>query len=403
VAVLAAALLLVACGSGGSQPHQPPDAALTIYTSLPRAGLSARRADVVAAGERLALTDAGGRAGGRRVRLVELDSSAPGADTWDPGTVDANARRAADDASAVAYIGELDYGASAISVPVTNGAGLLQVSPGDGLTTLTVRDPGVPAEGPARYYPRGLRTFARLVPPDYLQARALVAWARERGAKSIAILREDRLFGRELATEVQASALAARIPVLLIAESRHGQTDYADVARQLATRPADAVIYTGLGGPSTNRALTAVHAALPKAQLYGSSGLAAGGIDVRGATVLSIDSALPADRYGGAAKDVLRRLTAQRGAPTGVEALYGYEAMRLVLRALDSAGKESDERSAVSRAAMRPATQSSPIGSYSLTSSGDVTPVRFGSYRDSSGHRDFLGVRDPNGPLAPGG
>ena len=168
-AALALAALLPGCGSK-DRGGRHPDGSLTIYSSLPRAGLSARNADAVAAGERLALADAGGRAGGRRVRLVELDSSAPGADTWDPGTVDANARRAADDPTAIAYIGELDFGASAISLPITNSAGLLQVSPADGLTTLTVRDPGLHAEGPERYYPHDRRTFIRLVPADYLQA-----------------------------------------------------------------------------------------------------------------------------------------------------------------------------------------------------------------------------------------
>src|SRR2546421_10064636 len=57
--------LLAACGSD-KRPRASREAALTVYTSLPRGGLSSRRADVVAAGERLALTDAGGRAGGRR-------------------------------------------------------------------------------------------------------------------------------------------------------------------------------------------------------------------------------------------------------------------------------------------------------------------------------------------------
>src|SRR6184192_654225 len=112
VALALAAILVAGCGGGGgATTGRIRERAFTVYTSLPREGLSARRADAVAAGERLALADAGGRVGGHRVRLVELDSSAAGADTWDPGAVEANARRAADDPSASAYIGELDFGA----------------------------------------------------------------------------------------------------------------------------------------------------------------------------------------------------------------------------------------------------------------------------------------------------
>jgi len=393
------AATLAACGSGEVTSGRGARA-LTIYTSLPREGLPSRQADAVAAGERQALADAGGRAGGRRVRLVELDSSAPGADTWDPGTVDANARRAASDPTAIAYIGELDFGASAISVPVTNAAGLLQVSPADGLTTLTVYDPGLPAEGPERYYPRRRRTFVRLVPADYLQARTLVAWARAGGAHSLAIVRDDRLSGRALADEAGAAAGRARMAVTTVVEARHGQADYSDVARGLVAHPAGAVIYTGLGGPSATAALTAIHAALPRARLYGSSGLSAGGVDVRGAAVLRTSPVLPADRYSPPARRVMSLLQAERGAPTSAEALYGYEAMRLVLRALDAAGEDSDERGAVVAQALRPRTVSLLIGSYSLTRTGDVAPARFGAYRQVGPRAELRGVRGPGGALA---
>lgn len=399
-AIVAVTALAAGCGSNDSGARNG-DSALTIYTSLPHSGLSGRSADAVADGERLALDDARGRAGGRRVRLVELDSSAPGADTWDPGTVDANARRAANDATAVAYIGELDYGGSAISLPDTNDAGLLQVAPTDGYTTLTVPDPGLHAEGPERYYPRDRRTFIRLVPADYLQARTLVAWAHDDGVHSIAIVREDRLFGRALADEAGAAAAGAHMRVTTIAEARHGQPDYSDVARELTAHPADAVIYTGLGGPSADGALAAVHQALPRARLYGTSGLAAGGVNLDGVTVERTDPALPADRYGPAARRVLARLRAARGAPTSAEALYGYQAMQIVLSALDAAGDDSDDRAAVVRAAMRPRVLPPTLGEWSLVRTGDVTPARFGAYRQVGRRTEFLGLRGPDGPISP--
>src|SRR4051794_19639365 len=64
---VAAVLGLAACGSD-HHPRAGRSGALTVYSSLPRAGLSARAAAAVSDGERLALADAGGRAGGRRVR-----------------------------------------------------------------------------------------------------------------------------------------------------------------------------------------------------------------------------------------------------------------------------------------------------------------------------------------------
>src|SRR4051812_19850040 len=168
--VLAVVALLAGCGSGRKDNDLARGSTLTIYTSLPLHGVSAAAGRAVAAAERMALSDAGARAGGRRLRLVVLDNADPTKGvTWDPASVERNAKRAAKDPTTIAYIGELDFGGSAVSVPVTNGKGILQVSPGDGLTSLTQIQPGGFKTSPARYYPRGARTFVRLVPNDLRQ------------------------------------------------------------------------------------------------------------------------------------------------------------------------------------------------------------------------------------------
>src|SRR3954447_23929143 len=128
------ALALTACGAK-HEPARVHGDTLTVYASIPRQGPTARMADAVADGARLALADARGHAGGKRVRLVELDSSRPEGETWDPSVVQEKANRAAADSTAIAYIGELDEGASAISVPVTNDRSILQVAPLDGFTS----------------------------------------------------------------------------------------------------------------------------------------------------------------------------------------------------------------------------------------------------------------------------
>src|SRR3954471_15364043 len=193
--------------AGGGTTESAPDGPLTVYLSVPGHGIDAGAAGAVASGARLALQDAHGRAGDRELRLVQVDDSKPEGPTWDPAVVEANAARAAKDPTAIAYIGELDKGGSAISIPVTNDAGILQVSPLDGLTTLTRQQPGAaPGTGPARYYVNGVRTFLRLVPRDALQAEELVDWTREQGGQRIAIVQDDQVFGRALAQQVAVAA-----------------------------------------------------------------------------------------------------------------------------------------------------------------------------------------------------
>src|SRR4051812_18395734 len=210
-----AAVMLAGC-SGGHEAtsRRTPDGPLTVYLSAPRHGVESRAGEAVAAGARQALADAHGRVAGRQIRLTQLDAAMPQSSNWDPAAVEANAKRAADDPTTIAYIGELDEGGSAVSVPVTNKAGVLQVSPLDGLTTLTREQPGAPpGTGPARYYPNGKRTFLRLVPIGFAQAAALVALVRDRGVRRLAVVEDEEGVGRVLAQQVATAAARANISV----------------------------------------------------------------------------------------------------------------------------------------------------------------------------------------------
>lgn len=389
------ALVASGCGGSGAKDAPGPGGALTVYVSVPRHGTDAAAGAAVLAGARQALTDANGRAGSRKVRLAALDDSLPAGPTWDPVTVEKNANAAAADRSAIAYIGELDHGGSAVSVPVTNDAGILQVSPGDGLTTLTREQPGAPiGTGPARYYPSGTRNFMRLVPTDGLQAGELVRWAREQGARRLAVVQDDEVFGRALAQQVVTAAERERLPVTGLLEPRDDPAGFPDFARKVAQQRPDAVVYTGLGDATSGQLLAAIEAALPGVRLFGSSALAdaeptpPGLPDVRVLTPL-----LPPSGYGPRARRLLARIAPRPTGTTGAEALYGYEAMRVVLDAIAAAGDGSPARARVARAALEAGVRRSVIGDYTVLPSGDVAPARFGAYRRSAAGLRFLGTR----------
>jgi ABC-type branched-subunit amino acid transport system substrate-binding protein len=94
---------------------------------------------------------------------------------------------------------------------------------------------------------------------------------------------------------------------------------------------------------------------------------------------------------------VLRRLATQLGTPVPVDALYGYEAMRLVLDAMGSAGSRPNDRDAVADSALAPRARRSAIGTYSITRTGDVSPARFALYQLSRGNPEYEGTRQPPG------
>ena len=93
-------------------------------------------------GIKLALSKAHNKAGQWTVVYKSLDDSTAAAGKWDPGQTAANARAAASDPKAVYYIGEFNSGASEVSIPILNQAGIPQVSPANTYVGLTTNLPG---------------------------------------------------------------------------------------------------------------------------------------------------------------------------------------------------------------------------------------------------------------------
>jgi ABC-type branched-subunit amino acid transport system substrate-binding protein len=92
---------------------------------------------------------------------------------------------------------------------------------------------------------------------------------------------------------------------------------------------------------------------------------------------------------------VLRRAAPRPLGISGAAALYGYEAMRVVLDAIAAAGADAGDRAAVVRAALAPRERRSVIGSYQVLATGDISPARFAGYRRSALQLRYLGERPP--------
>ena len=87
---------------------------LTIYSSLPLQGDSRPQSESVVNGEKLALEQVGGKVGDQTIKYVSLDDATAAAGKWEPGAVSSNARKASQDSSTIAVLGEFNSGASAI-------------------------------------------------------------------------------------------------------------------------------------------------------------------------------------------------------------------------------------------------------------------------------------------------
>ena len=394
--------LLAGCGGSGSDDRAEPvqSKTLAVYSSLPRSGGSQAVGDAVAAGQRLALADAGGRVGKHQIELVELDSAEPDERDWDPDRVAENVDDAADDPAAIAYLGELELGASAVSLPVTNDESILQLSPTDGLTSLTIPQSG-PGAGPERFYTEDARNFLRLVPPDSAQAGPLVAVARESGATRIAIAHDGGIFGRQLAGGVEQAALDQGVEVTSVERIEPDLDEAPDLAADLAEDRPEAVIYLGIGGDPVATILAAMtDPVIAGTPLIGAAPLATPDALPPGEPAQPlpvVTPMLPARQYPAAGRRILARLADQEGSVPPVEALYGYESMRVVLQALRAAGKDATDRVAVIDAAREHGPEGSVIGRYRFDRRGDTTRTRLALYDIEGGQLEYQGPAPGSG------
>ncbi len=152
-------------------------------------------------GQKLALAQAGGRAGRFPVTFEVLDEGAR-----DPADVESATALASRDAIAdrlaVAVIGSLDSRSAMISVPLLNAAGLLQVSPSGGYRGLT--EPTEVRGEPGRFYPSGTESFARVAGDDRAMARAMVEAAGD--ARVVAVEEEPGEVSAALAADLRRTA-----------------------------------------------------------------------------------------------------------------------------------------------------------------------------------------------------
>ena len=210
-AMAAIALAVVGCSSsssssagGGSSSSSSSGSSgntVDIYSSLPLQGASTAQTNPMVNGIKLALAQAGGKAGQWTVNYQSLDDSTAAAGKWDPGQTAANARKVATDPKAVYYIGEFNSGASEVSIPILNQAGIPQVSPANTYVGLTLNVPPASAPGePQKYYPTGVRTYLRIVPTDSIQAASGLIAMKQAGCTKVAVANDKEAYGAGLAT-----------------------------------------------------------------------------------------------------------------------------------------------------------------------------------------------------------
>jgi ABC-type branched-subunit amino acid transport system substrate-binding protein len=367
---------LAACGTATTATTTITGTTLTIYASNPLNGPESAEAQDVLDAEKLALQQAGAKVGRFAIQFHSLnDATSAG---WSPKLIAANARSVIQDATAIAYIGEIDPNASAQSIPITNADQLLQVSPYDTAIGLTQATPAV-SGSPNKYYESlstNGRTFGRVVPSDNNQAKAELQEMQSLGVKKVFIVEDGEPYGDALALAVQQDASKYGITATPPARSSAG----------LAQSGAGALFYGGVSGGVS--APAAVQAAVqtfngaisssPQLKLFGPSGLDTSSFAAQlspaaaAATTLS-EPGLTTAELPAAGATFLTDFKAAYGHAPSTQAIFGYAAMQVVLSALRGAGANANSRVAELNHFIGARNVSSVLGTFSIDKNGDPT------------------------------
>ncbi len=394
--VVLAAVAIAACGSskkntsssGGAQGSNVID----IYSSLPLQGAVSATTDQVVNGEKLALAQAGGKAGPFTVNFISLDDSTAtsAATTCDVNQSEANARRAATDPKAVYYVGEFNSGCSKVMIPILNQAGIPQVSPANTYVGLTTNDPGSAPGEPQKYYPTGSRTYLRLVPRDSIQAVADLMAMKQEGCTRVADANDKTAYGAGLALQVQLHAKTYGITVTGNTALDPTSPNFRAYASSIKAQGVNCV-FTGFNPTGEVELIKDIHSAIPTAKVMGDDGVceaaitnpAKGGIPASlgplfRCTVATLDlPAYPGGRTFEAAYSAKYHVAASAIDPY---AIYGYEAMKLGLDTIASLGSKGNSRSAVLHALFAIKSRNSVLGTYGFNKNGDTTLTKYGVY-----------------------
>jgi branched-chain amino acid transport system substrate-binding protein len=301
-----------------------------IYASLPLAGPSGAAAREVLRGAELALDRAGG------AELVVLDAAGEDRDA----RAVANARRAAGDPHAVAYLGDFHSSQVMRSAAVLSQAGLLQVTPVATFTGLSGS------------------TLVRLMPDDAAGARAIARWLEEAGVRRMLVVHDhDEGYGIPVGRMCTEAARRRGIDARSRPVWDHDEPMAGDVG------DARAVLYAGVAGSGFVGLWHGLHALDPELWLLGTEGVAL----PRLTRELSA-SAAGRTRFFGA-----------RYAPWG---FYGHEAMALIL---DAIAEGDGDRAAIVRAARSTRDRDSLLGRYSLDAEGRTTSTAYGCFAVAGG------------------
>ncbi|MGL4424348.1 MAG: branched-chain amino acid ABC transporter substrate-binding protein, partial [Gemmataceae bacterium] len=382
--------VLAGCnGGGGANPTSTSTSAtsgggtpdtIRIVSSLPRTGSAKGQTDTIVNGIKMAFEEVDYKVGNFKIIFEDLDDATAAEGKWTPERESANADQAVKDPDVMVYLGPYNSGAAKTSMPITNKAGLLMISPAVTWPGMTKRGKGDPGE-PEIYRPSKRVTFTRVVPADDIQSAKSAEWAATLGVKKVYVLDDNEVYGKGIATLFAEKCAELKIKQIGKQESIDiKQNDYRSLMTKIASGEKPDLIY--FGGTSQTKAgqiaKDIVAAGLGNVKLMVPDGcyelafIQSAGADIFKTLKCYVTfGGLPPDQLTGKGKEFFEKYKAKFNKSPEGYAIYGYEAGKVAVEAIKKAGKK--DRAAILQAALAIKDFDGALGKWSFDENGDTT------------------------------
>jgi len=360
--VLAAvALVAVGCGDGTSNTGSGGDTekTLIIGVDLPFTGASKDASDDTWEAMQLYVEQIKGKAGKYNIKLQKYDDATAAKGSWDEAQCTKNAGEHVTNADEVAVMGTYNSGCAKIIAPVLNQdpkGPMLMVSHANTNPGLTKTwDPGEPA----KYFPTGKRSYARVVTTDDIQGPAAAQFAaQDLKVKKCFVLNDTETYGEGVAKTFSEEAAKQGITIVGQSGWDKKQPNYTALFNQIKGTGADCVYLGGIfdnNGGQLTKDKVKVLGDNTAVKLIGPDGFTGYKAfnelpEAQGAYLtfagLSTD---PLRAAGGKPVEFLDAYKAKHGAdPRTSYALYGVQALQVIVAAIEkSDGTRKGVRDAV--------------------------------------------------------
>jgi len=321
-----------------------------------------------------ALQDQGWKAGPYKIGYQSCDDSTAQTGGWDTGKCATNAHLYASNRSVIGVVGTFNSGCAKIEIPILDRANpgpIAIVSPANTSPGITTTGPGADPGEPNKYYPGGVRNYARVVANDQYQGPADAMFTNSLGVKKVYVLNDKQTYGYGVALTYSNAAKKLGMKVVGFKGWDAKQSSYEALANAIKKSGAQAVFLGGIACNNGQKLMQDIKAVNPKIKLQMPDGFSdpnANGSVGNGAFI-SVAGQPPKSLKGKGATFV-KKFGKSIGETPNPYAAYGAEAMEVLLKAV---AKSGGNRANVAKSLFGLSIRNGILGSFSINNQGDTS------------------------------